>query len=189
MKVICFQGSYKKNGTTSTLLKHAMKIAAESGHDVEYINLFDKNIKYCVGCNACLSQGECVQKKDDMAAITKSVKEADLIILAAPVYWGNVPAIIKNLFDRLRGAAMEETVTFPKPRLKGKNYVLITSCSTPMPFAALFGQSSGIKRVTKEFFKTAGVRCIGTVVCDNTVNKTQIPQKKYKEIEKIMKGI
>ena len=56
-----------------------------------------------------------------MTQISKSIKDADVIILASPVYWANVPAIVKNLFDRMSGTSMEETNTFPKPRLSGKN--------------------------------------------------------------------
>ncbi len=187
--VLAIQGSFKKDGHTTSLLKSAVKQAEEKGYEVTEINLFEKNIGYCHGCNACLKAGECVLKNDDMGEITGLVREADVIILAAPVYWGNVPAIVKNLFDRLRGAAMEETKTFPRPRLNGKKYVLITSCSTPMPFAELFGQSSGLKRVTREFFKTAGVKCAGTVVCDNTIGKSSVPEKYYRKVEKIIRGL
>lgn len=63
---------------------------------------------------------------------------------------------------------MLETDYFPKPRLKGKRYILLTACNTRMPFAKLCGQSSGISRVVKEYFKTSGVKKIGTVICSNT---------------------
>lgn len=63
------------------------------------------------------------------------LRECDTVILAAPVYWANVPAPVKNMFDRLLGVAMEETATFPKPRLSGKKYMLLTACNTPSPFS------------------------------------------------------
>lgn len=188
-KVLAIQGSFKKNGHTTQMLQYAVEKLKKEGLEVEYINLFEKDLKPCIGCNACLAAGECVQKKDDIFEVTKSVKEAEVIILAAPVYWGNVPAIVKNLFDRLRGAAMEETKTFPKARLKGKKYILFTSCSTPMPFAQLCGQSSGIKRVTREFFKTGGVKKLGTVVCSNTVGKKEVSDKYFKRIDRILSKI
>ena len=61
--------------------------------DVTYINLFEKNIDFCKGCRKCLETTECVFKNDDMPEIRRQIKEADIIFLAAPVYWANVPAI------------------------------------------------------------------------------------------------
>ena len=96
-------------------------------------------------------------RKDDVQEIAELLKICDIVILAAPTYWANVPAIVKNLFDRLLGVAMEETKTFPKARLSNKQrYILLTACNTPAPFSSLFGQSTGSIRCMKEFFKTAG---------------------------------
>ena len=136
-----------------------------------------------------METSECVFKNDDMPEITRLIKEADVIILAAPVYWGNVPAIVKNLMDRMTGASMLETDYFPKPRLKGKKYILLTACNTRMPFAKLCGQSSGISRVVKEYFKTSGVKKIGTVICSNTGKYEAVPQKKFAKIDKLLKKI
>ena len=69
----------------------------------------------------CLTSGIYVQK-DDIQEISLLFQECQIVILAAPVYWANIPASAKNLFDRLLGVAMEETTTFPKPKLRGKIY-------------------------------------------------------------------
>lgn len=196
-KIVALQGSFRSAGVTTILLKYASEKLAAAGNEVEYMNLFEKNIGYCKGCRKCLETRECVFKSDDMQEITRKVKEADLIILAAPVYWANVPAVVKNLFDRLLGAAMEETDRFPKPRLQGKKYILITACHTPLVFAKLCGQTGGAIRATKEFFKTAGVKRIGTIICTNSdgamrINKgaTKNPlDKQKKRIDKIIERL
>ena len=185
-KILAIQGSFRKSGKTTTMLKYAARQAEKMGHNLTYINLFDKNIEYCKGCRKCMETTECIYKNDDMTEITKLIKEADVIILAAPVYWGNVPAVVKNLMDRMSGASMLETDYFPKPRLKGKRYILLTACNTRMPFAKLCGQSSGICRVVKEYFKTSGVKKIGTVICSNTGKYDGVPQKKYAKIDKLL---
>ena len=88
-----------------------------------------------------------------------------MVVLAAPVYWANIPAVVKNIFDRLLGVAMEETKTFPKARLsKNQKYFLLTSCNTPAPFSYLCGQSTGTIRSMKEFFKTSGMKYAGKCV-------------------------
>jgi len=188
-KILAIQGSFRNNGVTSDMLKTAVDEAKKAGHEAEYIRLHDMKIGYCKGCRKCFETGECVFKDDDMVRISKSIKDADVIILAAPVYWANVPAVVKNLFDRMSGTSMEETDTFPKPRLSGKRYILLTACSTPMPFAELFGQTTGLKRVVKEYFKTSGISCIGTVACGNTSKCREVPKVKTDKIRKLIRKI
>lgn len=188
-KIVAIQGSYRENGVTTSMLRYAVDKVVGLGHQVTYINLFDKKIDFCKGCRKCLETEECVFKKDDMPEITRQIKNADIIILAAPVYWANMPAIVKNLFDRLLGASMMETGTFPKPRFAGKRYIFFSACNTPMPFAKWCGQSSGIIRAVREFFKTSGIKCMGTVMCDNTGVNKELSERKIKKINKILEKI
>ena len=188
-KILAIQGSFRNNGITSAMLNYAVEESKRAGYDVEYIRLHEHRIEYCKGCRKCFETGECIFKDDDMPQISKSIKEADVIILASPVYWANVPAVVKNLFDRMSGTSMEETDSFPKPRLSGRRYILLTACNTPMPFAALFGQTTGIQRAVKEYFRTSGITCIGTVVCDNTSKRKSVPNTKLKQIHKLVSRI
>lgn len=185
-KIVAIQGSYRANGLTTSMLKHAVKTAESLGHEVYYLNPFDKQIGYCKGCRKCLDTEECVFKNDDMVEITKHIKECDVIFLASPVYWGNMPGIVKNLFDRLSGVFMGETSFFPVPRMSGKRYIFFTASSTPMPFAHLCGQTSGIWRAVHEIFKTAGIKCMGRVICSNTKKIKKVSEKKLKRIEKLV---
>ena len=115
------------------------------------------------------------------------MRECQIVFLAAPVYWANVPAPVKNLFDRLLGTAMEETSTFPKPRLKGKKYMVLTSCNTPFPFSWIFGQSRGAIRNMDEFFRTAGMKPIGKVVYAGAAYKKDLPKQIARKIERCLK--
>ena len=185
-KILAIQGSFRDNGITSAMLNYAVEESKKAGYDVEYIRLHDHRIEYCKGCRKCFETGECIIKDDDMTQISKSIKDADVIILACPVYWANVPAIVKNLFDRMSGTSMEETDTFPKPRLSGRRYILLTACNTPMPFAALCGQTTGLKKAVKEYFKTSGISCIGTVVCDNSSKRKDVSNTKLNQIHRLI---
>jgi len=115
------------------------------------------------------------------------LRECQIVFLAAPVYWANITAPVKNLFDRLLGTAMEETSTFPKPRLKGKKYMVLTSCNTPFPFSWIFGQSRGAIRNMDEFFKTAGMKQIGKVVYAGASSKKELPKHIVRKIERCLK--
>lgn len=189
MKIVAIQGSFRKNGITSTMLNYAVDKAKALGHEVKLINLHEKNIKFCKGCRKCFENYGCIFKDDDIEVITKDIKAADVIFIATPTYWANVPGIVKNLFDRLTGAAMEETEGFPKPRLSGKRYVLFTACNTVSPFSHLAGQIPGLNRSVREFFKTSGVRCLGKVTVCNTGKVKNVPEKRLKKIDKLVSRI
>lgn len=189
IKIVALQGSFRPMSLTTAMLKYAVRKAEEAGYEVTYINLFEKNIGYCKGCRTCLKTAECVYKNDDMAEITEQIKACDVIILSSPTYWANVSAPVKNLFDRLSGTAMEETETFPKPRFGGKKYIFFGACSTPMPFARWAGQTKGLLRAVREFFKTSGVKCIGTVFCTNTGKKPEVNLKEYRKIDRLIEMI
>ena len=106
------------------------------------------------------------------------------MILAAPVFWANVPAAVKNLFDRLWGTAMGETGAFPEPRLAGKRYLLLTACNTPAPFSWLFNQSRGAVSRMEEFFRTAGMKPMGKFVCAGAAGRKELPERLARRIER-----
>lgn len=184
--VLAILGSPHTNGITGTMLNYAIGEAEKSGYLVTKVNLYEKKISFCTGCRKCLETGKCVQK-DDLEDIVALLRKSEIVILAAPVYWANVPAPVKNLFDRLLGTAMEETSTFPKPRLSGKKYMLLTACNTPAPFSWIFGQSRGAIRNMDEFFKTAGMKPIGKFVCSNAGKRKDLPQSLLWKIAKCWK--
>lgn len=184
--VLAILGSPHPNGVTATMLNYSIKEAKKAGYTVKKINLYEKKLNFCMGCRMCLTSGMCVQR-DDIQEITHLFRECQIVILAVPVYWANIPASTKNLFDRLLGVAMEETATFPKPKLRGKKYMLLTACNTPAPFSWIFGQSRGAIRNMDEFFKTAGMKSIGKINCANTGKQKEIPTHVLRKIERYWK--
>lgn len=184
--VLAILGSPHTKGTTAAMLNHAVQEAEKAGYTVTKINLYQQKIAFCTGCRACMDTRSCIQK-DDIQNITALLHKSRIVILAAPVYWANVPAPVKNLFDRLLGTAMEETSTFPKPRLQGRSYMILTSCNTPAPFSWIFRQSRGAIRSMDEFFKTAGMKPMGKIVCTNAANKKDLPKSLIRKIERCWK--
>ncbi|MCR4590362.1 MAG: flavodoxin family protein [Lachnospiraceae bacterium] len=180
--VLAILGGPHKNGMTASMLDISVKAAENAGYSVKRADLYDMNIDFCKGCNVCNTTGTCIVE-DDIQDIAESLKKCDIIILAAPVYWANVPAAVKNLFDRLTGTAMEKTSGFPKARLAGKKYIILTSCDTPAPFSWIFGQSRGAIRAMDEFFKTAGMTPLQKVVVSGRPNKTGVPENIVRKLE------
>ena len=105
MKVIGMNGSPRKNWNSAQMLEHALKGAAAAGAETELIHLIDLNATGCRSCFACKrlggkSFGRCAVK-DDLTDILNRSLEADAIIISAPVYFGDVPGMVRNLFERL----------------------------------------------------------------------------------------
>ena len=101
-----------------------------NGNYVKQINLYDLKVEFCRGCMVCRSKGSCIIN-DDLDNLAKEILSADVVVLAAPTYWANVPAIVKNMFDRMTGYVIKmEKGNSPKPVIsKNEKYVLITACS------------------------------------------------------------
>lgn len=97
--VLVISASPRKGGNSDTLCDEFIRGAQESGNHAEKIFLASKNIKYCIGYGVCNTTQKCVQK-DDMAEILDKMVEADVIVLATPVYFYTMDAQMKTLIDR-----------------------------------------------------------------------------------------
>lgn len=181
-KLLAILGSPHEDGSTAAMLACAVEAAESAGWLVETVLLYRKQIAYCQGCRSCVETGQCVLA-DDLQAIAAQLNACDRVALAAPVYWANVPAAVKNLFDRLLGTVLEETATFPRPRLSvRREYLLLTACNAPFPFSWLGGQSRGALRAMDAFFKAAGMKRLGCVVFSGARGEAALPVKVVRKI-------
>lgn len=187
MKMLAILGSPRKNGNIAQMLDTAVKAAEAKGVTVDFIDLYHQNIAYCRGCMACKKTGRCVID-DDIEKIRKMLIECDIVAIACPVYFANVTASVKNMFDRLVAAVMDDNDSpIPKPMLsKKQKYILMTACNTPFPFDRLAGQSTGCLRAMREFFHVAGMKCRGKIVFAGTRGKTQPPERILKKIRSLI---
>ena len=182
-KLLAILASPHRDGSTAAMLRCAEQAAARAGWEVEEVFLYEKRLGFCRGCRRCVTTGLCVQQ-DELQRLAEAWKSCGAVVLAAPTYWANVPAALKNLFDRLLGPAMEDSPRFPKPRaFAGKRYLLLTACNTPFPFSRLAGQSSGTLRAMKEFCRTAGMKPLGSVAFPGAKGGNQLPPQVRRKIE------
>lgn len=97
-KVLILSGSPRKGGNSDVLCDQFAKGALEVGNEVEKIRVADKHIGYCRACYACKT-GACVLK-DDMAEVLQKMIDADVLVLASPVYFYSIDAQLKAVIDR-----------------------------------------------------------------------------------------
>lgn len=99
MKVLGLFGSPRKGGNTEILLEEALKGAEGEGAEIERLFLSDLDITPCTECHGCDSTGDCVIL-DEMQKIYTKLLEADIIILASPIFFYGVTAWAKAVIDR-----------------------------------------------------------------------------------------
>lgn len=97
-KVLILSGSPRKGGNSDLLCDEFLRGAKEAGNEVTKIRVCEKKIAPCLGCYAC-SKGDCIQK-DDMKEILQQIIDADVLVLASPVYFYSMSAQLKAVIDR-----------------------------------------------------------------------------------------
>lgn len=100
MKILGINGSSRKEGNTSFLVKEALAAAEYEGMETSIIHLADYDISDCTGCEGCKKTYRCVIQ-DGMQRIYPLLQEADAVILGSPTYFYDVTAITKAFLDRL----------------------------------------------------------------------------------------
>jgi len=99
MFILGLQGSPRKKGNSSILLPSFLAEAERLGAHTHSLEVAQKKIHPCLGCGHCEKQGFCVIK-DDMTDVYALLRRADLIVMATPIFFYNVPAQLKALIDR-----------------------------------------------------------------------------------------
>lgn len=99
-KVLILSSSPRKGGNSDLLCDQFISGAQETGHHAEKIFLKDKKINYCTGCGTCIDRKKNCSQKDDMAEILDKMVEADVIVMATPVYFYTMCGQLKTLIDR-----------------------------------------------------------------------------------------
>lgn len=156
VKVLAIMGSPRSRGNTYKLAKLVEERMKTLG-DVEFDYLFltDINLGTCRGCRVCFEVGEdrC-PAQDDRTTIADKIQSADAVIVATPVYVGNVSWLIKNFIDRFAYACH-------RPRFFKNVLTIATTGSGEAWFVLLLLSMSlsfmGFKTVSK-----LGVACGGT---------------------------
>lgn len=123
-KVLILSGSPRKGGNSDFLCDEFMKGALEAGHQVEKIRVAEKKIGYCRACYAC-KDGKCIIE-DDMGEVLQKMIDADVLVLASPVYFYSIDAQLKALIDRTVARWLE---------VKNKEFYYIMTAADDTPGA------------------------------------------------------
>ena len=135
MKVIGICGSPRMNGNSAAMLDAALNGAREQGAEVQRINLFDLQYSGCKSCFACKklggeSFGKCALR-DDLTDVLRLVLDADAVIISTPLYFGETPGAVRNLFERLWFPGLKYAKDFSTAYKKRVKVGLIYTMNVP----------------------------------------------------------
>lgn len=102
MDVLVINGSPRKDRQhTGRIVSHFVEGMKDAGANVDTIFSIALNIGDCKGCFNCwhTTPGKCIQD-DDMVDVLDKMANADIIVLATPVYVDGMTGSLKTLIDR-----------------------------------------------------------------------------------------
>lgn len=106
VRILGICGSPVRNGNVEALLEKALHSQDnQPGVSYEIITLAGLEVGDCIHCNFCLRKQKGNRRcsvEDDMAAIYPRVEEADVLLLATPVYFGRLSGHLAAFIDRMR---------------------------------------------------------------------------------------
>ena len=101
MKILVLNGSPRPRGDTAKMIRAFREGAEAAGHQVTVFDVCRMEIRGCLACEYChgKGQGKCVQQ-DDMGKISGALQDADMLVLASPIYYHNISGQLKCVIDR-----------------------------------------------------------------------------------------
>ena len=107
MNTVIINGSPRKDGNTARMCRAFADGVKARKNDavIETIDLYDYDFKGCRSCFACklkgaATYGKCAVK-DDISPVLEKALEADILVLASPIYLMDVSGEYKSFLERL----------------------------------------------------------------------------------------
>lgn len=141
--IVILIGSVRRGGNTELLAK-AFADGACKKNDVKNFSVANLKISPCIGCNSCYTQkdNECF-RKDDMIQIYNALENADILVIASPVYFYSLSAQLKAVIDRLHTPARN------RYKIKKLGLLLVGAADLPQMFDGILTQY----KLALDFFK------------------------------------
>jgi len=181
VKVTGVLGSPRSSGVSSTVARRFLEYAAKSGATTGTYNLAGMHYSGCRACERCKIDLKSCALKDDLTPLLRDIHDTDLLLLASPVYYGEVSGQFKTFFDRTF-SYFESDFSCRIPA--GKKAVIILAQANPdsSMFDDIFPRYKhwleiyGFSRI--ELIRMCGVESIET---DGTLEKECLAAEKLAE--------
>ena len=132
MRILAFNGSPRRKGNTSTIIRSILNGAESEGAETVEVRLHDIDMKGCQGCLACRKKpGVCAQK-DELRPYLESMKTCHGIVVGCPIYMYRICGQMKLFVDRCYSLYISrEEGGYDSAIPPGKKYALVVSQGAP----------------------------------------------------------
>lgn len=134
MKILCLLGSPRPKGNSAAIADRFCSTAESLGADVKTYTLNKLQFRGCQACYACKKKLDHCILDDDLTQVLEEVKEADVLVLATPIYFGEITAQLKGFIDRTFSYLPADYLTDMDARSRipeGKKLVFIITQGDP----------------------------------------------------------
>jgi len=133
MKIVALLGSPRLKGNSATVARRFCDAAETLGAEVKTYELNKLQYRGCQGCMTCKTELDKCVLKDDLTQVLDAVRDADILLLASPIYYGDVSSQLKAFIDRTFSYLVPDYTTNPTPcRLSpGKKLVFALTQGNP----------------------------------------------------------
>ncbi len=100
MKIVAVLGSPRLNGNSALIAGRFLETARSLGAETRSFALNALAYRGCQACMSCKKNSETCVLKDDLSEVLEAVRETDVLVLASPVYYGDVTGQMKLFIDR-----------------------------------------------------------------------------------------
>lgn len=117
MRILVLNGSPRAKGNTAAHVAAFAEGARAAGHTVDVVEVCKKKIAGCLACEYCHTKGggKCIQQ-DDMQAVYPLVEEAEMIVLASPIYYfsftGQLQSALNRIYALVRPKNLKKSALF-----------------------------------------------------------------------------
>lgn len=134
MNILVLNGSPRPRGNTRQMIDAFTEGACAAGHRVDVVDVCRRRIGGCLACEYCHTRGHgtCVQQ-DDMQEVYALLREAEMLVLASPIYYHGLSGQLKCTIDRFYAAAYPT-----RPPMLKKAAMFLSSGDPDMYDGALF---------------------------------------------------
>jgi multimeric flavodoxin WrbA len=160
MLILGLQGSPRKKGNTNFLLSTFLQAAERRGAVTRAIQVVERNILPCKEYVVCEKKGYCPIDDDMASEIYGRLRQAEVVVLASPIFFYNMTSQLKALVDRC------QTFWARKYRLKMSDPLKSTRRGYLLSVGATKGKNlfEGLQLTAKYFFDAIDARYEGSLV-------------------------
>ncbi len=101
MKVLLINGSPHKKGCTYTALREVADELERQGIETEIFQLGTAAVRSCTACGQCARTGRCIFDNDPVNQCLDRLRQADGLIVGAPVHYAGPAGAVTALLDRM----------------------------------------------------------------------------------------